>query len=356
MHGVLNAHGSIASWKHADAVSLAWLYPVLQELRARDIAAAKRVESVLGLRHSQLHHDLRLSQLQVNAFWDALRAAVPQGTDVVRRAVDRVRIFDFEGLLPAACSAPTMLDGMRILEQYWAIAHELLVIDVFDVAGAFGIRLRNDNPAHRFDELQFFLLLWRTLRNMLGQPPRVHALCLSFDDPELEAALESALDVPVLANAGYSSLLLDRSQARLELPFARPQVHQAQVDLARHAIARRSSELQVRTEELVAQLLGRRITPSLEQVAQGLFMSPRTVQRKLAAQGLSLSGVVTVVRLRLARRYLLASQRPIEQVSSLLGFKSQASFSRFFAEHNGMAPTEFRRRQGMLAVPEVTAL
>nr|MBV6629476.1 helix-turn-helix domain-containing protein [Oceanococcus sp. HetDA_MAG_MS8] len=333
---------------HGGMVSVAWLYPVYQELKAK--ALLPRLRSAEGwlVGSDHTHPDMRLSHAEVYSFWEAVRTQVPQLEEALLGAVERVRLFDHEGLLPAACSAPTMLEGMRVLEQYWSIAHELLVLDVFELDGAFGIRLRNDTRVHALDQMFCFLLLCRTLRDMLGQRPQVHALCLNFAEPELESAMESALGVPVLTDAGYSSLLLDRAQAKLSLPFARKRVHQAQLDLARHALARRSSELQVRTEELVETILNRRESPSLERVAQGLYMSARTLQRKLAAQGLSLSSVVTVVRLRLARRYLLASQRPIEHISSLLGFKSQASFSRFFAEHNGMAPTDFRRRQGML--------
>ena len=85
---------------------------------------------------------------------------------------------------------------------------------------------------------------------------------------------------------------------------------------------------------------------SIVQVAQGLGMNARTMQRRLASEGEDFSGLVDRVRRDLAVRYLAHPANSLAQVSRMLGYGQHSSFTRWFGSEFGMSPTAWREREG----------
>lgn len=94
--------------------------------------------------------------------------------------------------------------------------------------------------------------------------------------------------------------------------------------------------------ELVTMLLPTGYAPVAE-VAGMLDMTPRTLHRKLAAEGQTFSGIVHGVRARLAARHLATERYSLTDVSELLGFAAPSAFSRWFRQQFGMTPSQWRR-------------
>ncbi|MEN8720928.1 MAG: helix-turn-helix domain-containing protein [Oceanococcaceae bacterium] len=328
---------ALAEERRAARASAPWLTAIRRALRDRQIDLPAPPAPTAG-RDSAPDHDL----------WQRVLAQADDPTLAID-AGQRLGIFEVEGLFAAILSAPTPHDALQILQRYSTLAHEGLIVDVFDVQGAFGLRLRKDTGLHWADEVMFFGLFVHLARLLLNRPPAIRAVCFHFADPGIETAVESAAGAPVLFETGYTSIILDRRALHDPLPFARQRVYEAQLELVRLALARSSSELQVRVEESIEALLDAGELPSLGGVARSLYMSPRTLQRKLAAEALSLSHLVAALRLRQARRLLLSTDHPLERISTRIGFQTQASFSRFFVDHMGLTPREYRQRQGLTA-------
>jgi AraC-like DNA-binding protein len=83
---------------------------------------------------------------------------------------------------------------------------------------------------------------------------------------------------------------------------------------------------------------------SQESIASSLFMSTRTLQRKLQEENTSYKELLTETRHELAMRYMASSSSPVSEVAYLLGFSEVGNFTRAFKRWTGMAPTEFRSR------------
>jgi len=81
---------------------------------------------------------------------------------------------------------------------------------------------------------------------------------------------------------------------------------------------------------------------SQESVASSLFMSPRTLQRRLHEEGISYKQLLTETRTELARQYLGTSDAPVSEIAYLLGFSEVGNFTRAFRRWTGMAPSEYR--------------
>ena len=79
-----------------------------------------------------------------------------------------------------------------------------------------------------------------------------------------------------------------------------------------------------------------------EVVAARLNLSTRNLQRKLAAEGTTYRKIVDAVRKELAESYLTDASFALSEIGYLVGFSSQAAFSRAFKRWTGLTPQEFR--------------
>ncbi|BEL05110.1 AraC family transcriptional regulator [Actinoplanes sichuanensis] len=80
----------------------------------------------------------------------------------------------------------------------------------------------------------------------------------------------------------------------------------------------------------------------MEAVARTLALHPRTLQRRLAAQGTTFAHIVDNIRRDRARHYLTETTMPFGDVSARLGFAEQATFSRACHRWWGVPPRRVR--------------
>lgn len=83
--------------------------------------------------------------------------------------------------------------------------------------------------------------------------------------------------------------------------------------------------------------------PSLEDIARRLFISPRTLHRRLTAEGTSFRALRESLRHELAREWLIKTQRPVTQIASELGFADATAFYRAFSAWQGCGPRAYRK-------------
>jgi len=81
----------------------------------------------------------------------------------------------------------------------------------------------------------------------------------------------------------------------------------------------------------------------IESVASALHASPRTLQRRLEAEGTRYSEVLDRARATLARKLLRESTLPIAEIAARVGFSDVAPFTRAFRRWTGTPPGAFRR-------------
>jgi AraC-like DNA-binding protein len=89
-------------------------------------------------------------------------------------------------------------------------------------------------------------------------------------------------------------------------------------------------------------LAGKR--PTLQDVAKGLGMGARTLQRRLGDAGITFQQLVEETRRELARHYLKQRAVELNEAAFLLGFEDANSFFRAFQVWEGTTPGEWRER------------
>lgn len=86
--------------------------------------------------------------------------------------------------------------------------------------------------------------------------------------------------------------------------------------------------------------------PDLDAVARRLYMSPRTLKRRLKAHQLSFRELLNDQRQRDSIRLLEDRTLSIEEVAARVGYSAPANFVRAFRSWTGHPPGEFRRMTG----------
>jgi len=85
-------------------------------------------------------------------------------------------------------------------------------------------------------------------------------------------------------------------------------------------------------------------TISIQDVADHLKMTPRTLQRRLRDEDTSYVLLREKVRFRFAQNYLKDDSMNMDSIAALLGFSESTNFYHAFKRWSGVSPGEFRKR------------
>ena len=88
--------------------------------------------------------------------------------------------------------------------------------------------------------------------------------------------------------------------------------------------------------------------PKIDEIADKMFISKRTLQRRLSNDGLSFLSVIESIRYKLSSNYLSASEVILQDIAITLGYSDVSSFSRAFKRWTDMTPLEFRRKNRII--------
>ena len=140
----------------------------------------------------------------------------------------------------------------------------------------------------------------------------------------------------------FSAIDMDRPFATRNDDLAMVIGAQLEAELA--AVAREADE---DLASQVGRAIKRSMTgkrPSLDDVAQELRLSERTLQRRLTSAGLTFQQLAESARRELARQYLRHTPAEFGEVAYLLGYEDPNSFFRAFHQWEGTTPGEWRLR------------
>jgi AraC-like DNA-binding protein len=133
--------------------------------------------------------------------------------------------------------------------------------------------------------------------------------------------------------------------AALELPLPNPNPRLAAA-LSEHAdrllgelVTTEQVTRRVRQEIAVQLPAG---VASIDDVADKLKMSARTLRRRLLDEGTTFSDQLDHVRRELALESVERGERSLTEITFLLGFANLAAFNRAFRRWTGRSPTEHR--------------
>ncbi|MDP2133496.1 MAG: AraC family transcriptional regulator [Sulfuritalea sp.] len=261
-----------------------------------------------------------------------------------------LRHGSFEFLCRAALSATTLEEALERIARFLHVVQDDLDVELEKSGRAAVIVISEEQalPVGATGRVFAYEWLLRMIHGLAAwlvahplpldevsfpYPPPLHAADYelvfapryTFDAPRLEARFPAEwLALPVRRDEAALRAFLADAPASITTLYRRD----------------RALALRVR-EHLRAALPGQ---PTLPAIARRLFLSPRTLHRRLEDEGTSFRTIKDGLRRELAIDWLTKTARPLSRIGADLGFADAAAFYRAFTAWTGSGPRDYRKR------------
>ncbi len=233
----------------------------------------------------------------------------------------------------AVMSAPDLREVLRIVSRYVGVRFQWVEIrfETFEKHATLTVDERVDLANIReFVIGSVLATFFQLIDTVTSRRLRDMTVSLPLEKPVWSSVYSERLGCPVTFNASHLIVTLPASQLDIPCLTADPATHRTALRDCEHQLhqAQSGGPLSQRISMLLLKCDGD--YPTLEDVAETLAMSSRTLMRKLKAEGSSYQGLLDDVRRELAAWYLLETRLPVERIAEKLGYQDTSNFSRTF--------------------------
>lgn len=158
---------------------------------------------------------------------------------------------------------------------------------------------------------------------------------------------EKYFKMPVLFNCEQDQLVIPSHHLDSPIPDADQTIHA----LAEHYLAKFNQQNINNTVKQVTALIQQTISDqnqSIDNIANLLGISRRTLQRRLSEQGVIFKHLLQDIRIKTACWYLTSSAIDMTLLSHMLGYSDISGFSRAFKRAMGQSPLKWRKENTAL--------
>ena len=282
-------------------------------------------------------------------------------TDLLERSATELGSPDF-GLRLAERQDIGILGTLAVAMRYSDTLGEAMFtasqyLDVYNAAVSFSITTGEHRGQARF----VFRLLpghyrrwaqmaehgigvtWRVLT--LLSEGRCHLKGVWFPHPAVasEESYRARFPAPLVFGADQAALAV--AERDLDLPISDniEELHDLATRYLDSQLPRGRAKLSVQVRQAIEPLLGTGACNQRE-VANALYMHPRTMHRRLQAEGTTFEEIKGEARRDLAQRYLAQPDLPLAQVTALLGYSEQSALGRSCRRWFNATPRDMRAR------------
>lgn len=249
------------------------------------------------------------------------------------------RLSNIGPLAVALRDEPTLQHVLDVLVRHIGVHNEALVLQAQRQSGVVVIRLDLLTERGRYFRQGAELALLVTLQNIslfMGAQWRPRSVCFAHAAPRSLAVHRRVFGASLEFGHDFNGIVCDSADLDAPNPRADP-VMARYAEQFLQTLGGRPRSFHDQVKELVLLLLplGR---CTAEVVAQHLGCDRRTVNRRLAAEGLSFLRLVDIQRRGMARQYVEEGGLTLDHVASQLGFSSRSALSRWYRQQFGRSP------------------
>jgi AraC-like DNA-binding protein len=192
-------------------------------------------------------------------------------------------------------------------------------------------------------EMQLSLLL-SVLRDILGDNLKFDEIRLSYPKPIHASLYKKWLECSVTFDCEKTEIIY--SDSLLDKPL--PQRNSLTYETAKVKCEREFLEFQgqvtfaSRVKQILIDMWDS--SPTIEDVAEKLHCSPRTLHRKLTKENKSFRKLLDDVREKLSVDYLEHTELSADQIADKLGYSNTANFRHAFKRWTGTTPSKYREQ------------
>lgn len=168
-------------------------------------------------------------------------------------------------------------------------------------------------------------------------------LYLPFIDPNYATELSQLTGLKVISNQPYFAIALPNKLLDMPLPHTDPIAHAHFVAECDRMLEDSDGTPNFAQKIRNYMIHNKDFSPRLPDVAKSLFLSERTLRRRLHQEKHSFKLVVSETKMVLAKELLLAAALPIKVIALKLDYAESASFLRAFKKWWGVTPAQMRQ-------------
>jgi AraC-like DNA-binding protein len=284
--------------------------------------------------------DLRVS---VEAMGRMFEMAAEQSgeADFALRVAETRRISNMGPVGLVIREQPTVRAALEIYARYQWLQNDAYALSV----RVFGDRamLKISGPAwqkRQTAELSVATAL-RTLGSLMGAAWKPVEIWFTHAAPARLETHRRVLGLTPRFDQEEMAVIFAAGDLDREIPSADPEMARQLTRYLESLASTRRVDLADKVGELILALLPDGAC-SVERVADHLGMDRRTLHRRLAAGGVTYTGILDATRREMAAVLLLESDRPLQQISDLMGFSSLSAFAHWFRRHFGQSASAYR--------------
>ncbi len=161
--------------------------------------------------------------------------------------------------------------------------------------------------------------------------------------PEMVSALERRFNTKIIGSSSHRRLVFKREDLNTPLIHSCNEVYQANLAMVKKRAAQLSKSDVIMQLNAIFEEMDTLQHITINHVASKLYISPRTLNRKLAKVGTTFKATLNNYRLEVALKLLKESNIAVTTIAYQLGFSEISSFSRAFKRWTGYSPTEIDR-------------
>ena len=337
------------------ALEAGQLRPSIHPTYARLLAAELKRR---GFSDDQIFDGMRLSWVQLleeERFlsFEAFRRLAMRGMELTGEGwlgldVGRSTQISSHGPLGyAIVASPDVGTALELVQRYSSLRLGIAGFAVQREGGRARLRIEETvdwGDVGEYVSLHIIGALCLLLETVSGTPLPETRLGFAYERPEWAGEYEARLG-SVTLEFGVPASLIDVPESFAATPCITSDAtaFRNAVRLCQRAESRRASQEDV-AQRVLDRLLDRQGDyPTLSEMAKDLYMSNRTLIRKLKAQGTSYQMLLNDVRQELAVWYLRQTALPVEAIAERLGYKDTSNFSRTCRRWFGLTPREIRQ-------------
>ena len=259
---------------------------------------------------------------------------------------ERLNISTHGVLGYALMSSATVGDVLQLLLQYHRMLQPSMRLQLIKDSDHVYLECR---ALHLNEQLERFLVecFYAAVRTsgsfLLGDRTIMVTLELDYPAPAYAGIYDQVFGFPVSFNSKERRMSFQRDTLSLPLSTANPAVEAIFREQCSSLLSSLGQQAPVSARVQHILLFRSGEFPAVEQVARQLFMSERTLRRRLHEEGNSFQQLLDQVRFQLSKEYLRNTQLPISEIARLVGFSDSPNFRRSFKRWSGSSqPSCFR--------------
>ncbi|PTS86296.1 AraC family transcriptional regulator [Pseudomonas sp. HMWF032] len=258
-------------------------------------------------------------------------------------------IVNTHGLLGyAAMNSTNLRQAAHLIERYIGLRTSLINVRLQEIAGETRLIFSETTPLGGISHTVFEAVIL-AIKNVLdfmtlGSCP-LHRIAFAFPSPSYADLACEVCKCEVEYEQGWNGFVLPTAALDQPLKMADAASFRDAEQILQRELDKLSTEQSMSARVRRVMLEKQHGFPSLNLTARLFHLTPRTLHRRLQAEGTSFKALLEEVRHRLAVEHLKSGHMSVEEIAYSLGYTDLANFRRAFKRWQQQSPSAFRNAQ-----------